>query len=588
MGIAEDFCVDFDNPAVWAVVHNISSIQLTFEKIAQAPDLNLVPRLLVDSSLLSENQITLITPSNPAIEISQALARISTKLGQMAAWRNTNIAMMTMAETLSEEPEGDLVVMGTLAQISAEFPELSNQMSPTLEIISLNSNPLTAEDGLVLFQASPFDPLSKALILTGEGLLAVEKSVMAATFDAFYEGATGEWAIIRSVPDLPKVPDADALSISLEDLGLEPQTAFGTREQTIQFNLPLSAVWDINTEAWLELHCSHSQLLNSDRSTLSVVLNEIPIASIPLTAATADEGFQKIRIPLRYFNVGVNTFNLRANMEHRDSREEYRNFCTDETYPRSWITIHPETAVVLPEIPKEMFLNLGSFPFGYADVSSFENFTFVIASESDDAALKTMVDLAVSMGKALGGHPSGISVRTIDQLNGNDLYQYHIMIGTSQNLLSAELNELLPIPLDLRTGILQPNQITLKIDTPSGDQGIIQAFQEAQGDIFLVLTGQSSSALLAGGNALADSEVRATLDGNLAIITTPDQAISYQLTPERDVVEQDTAPQLVEGQPLQLNGQSIWIVRISIGLVALSLVVLVAAIIWKNKNVGEA
>ena len=588
MGISEDFCIDFDNPAVWAVVHNDTSIDLTYEREAQESELNLAPQILVDSSLLAENTITLVTPSYPGLEIARSLARMSTKLGRMAEWRNTNISVATMEEIRSEESTGDLVIIATLDQIDALFSELSEQITPVLNIPPLAQANITQDDGLIFFQPSPYDPTSKTLVLTGERLAAVEKSVLAATLDSFYEGASGSWSIVRSVPNPPDVPGSDSLRISLDDLGIENQTAFGTLEQTVQFTLPLSALWSVNSEAWLELHFAHSELLNSDRSTLSVTLNEIPVASIPLTAETADNGLEEIRLPLRYFNIGDNNITLRANLEHHDSREDYRDFCTDEAYPRTWLTIHSNTAVVLPEQPERASLDLNSFPFGFVDVFSYADFSFVLGSEFSNEALKAMSNIAVSMGKALRGHPAEVSVRNISAFEETSGIRYHIMVGVSDNLPLEALNEHLPIPIDLQTGTLQPNQTVLEIDTSSEVHGIIEAFRDDQNNTFLLLTAQDSEALVAGGNLLANPAARSMLDGNLAVFTASDQAMSFQVAPEQEAPEPGPTPPPEERQPLTFTGQPIWIIRISIGLAVLSVLVLVIALIWKTRNAGES
>jgi hypothetical protein len=587
MGIVEDFCIDYDNPAVWAVVHKDTSITLTYQKQAQESDLKLAPEILIDSSPLAENTITLIVPPDPGLEISQALARMGAKLGRMADWRNTDIHFMTMDQASVARPAGDLIILGTLDQINASFSDLYSQFTVLLSETIMNQVSVRTNDGLVFFQPSPFDPQAKVLTLTGDSLEALDKSVSAATLSSFYEGSSGTWSVVKSVPDLPEVPGSGELSFSLEDLGMGPQTASGTREQTIEFNLPLSAHWDVNTEAWLELHFAHSELLNSERSTLSVLLNDIPVASIPLTPDTATDGFEEIRIPLRYFRVGNNTFTLRANLEHRDSRQDARDFCTDETYPRAWITIHPDTAVVLPEAPGQLTLNLGSFPFGFADVYSYKNFSFVLGSQDTNAALSAMLDIAVSMGKALRGHPAGLSVRSFDEYEQAEGIKFHIMIGASEQMATSSLNDQLLIPIDPAAGSLQPNTTTLKIETPADILAVLQAFFDERGNIFLLLTGQDPQALAAGAALLTDPAARAALDGNLAVLTASDRAVSYQVSSGQQASGADLPPSPGEDQPLRLDEQSIWLVRISIGLVILSVIILIIALILKKPNAGE-
>jgi len=213
MGIAEDFCIDYDSPAVWAVVHQDTSITLTYQKQAQESDLNLVPGILIDSSPLADNTITLVVSPNPGLEVSQALARMGAKLGHMAQWRNTDIRLLTMDQANAAKPAGDLLIIGTLDQINDSFTEIYSQINILLSETIMNQFSVTTDDGLIFFQPSPFDPQAKSLTLTGASSAALEKSVSAATLNSFYEGASGTWSIVQAVPDLPKVPGSGALSL---------------------------------------------------------------------------------------------------------------------------------------------------------------------------------------------------------------------------------------------------------------------------------------------------------------------------------------------------------------------------------------
>ncbi len=583
MGISEDFCIDYDNPAVWAVVHKSTSLKLSYQEVAAGPELSNAPNILIDSSLIAENNITMIVPDQLDLPTLNAVAVTATRLGQLANWRNAAINVMTLSEAAQNHPLGNLVIFAPIDQITSLNASLSATITTALQNYTNGGSdrlPLSQNDGIISFQISPFDPSAHVLCLSGTNTAAVVKSARAVTMEEFFSQSEGQWAIVRTIPDPQGHPASSRLSVSMQDLGLNDTTAYGTREQTVQFSFPLSALWDIDSEAWLELYFSHSELLNVDRSTLTVFINGIPVTSIKLTSKTADQGYREVRIPLRFLKVGDNTISFEANMEYADSREETKLFCTDDTYPRAWLTLHAHTAIVFPEAPDDVTLSLSSFPYGFANPYTYENFAFVIPENDRNIGINTLANLALTLGKSSQGSASELEVL----FNDDDSKNYLISIGTIPALLSDTLNNALPLPLDRSTGLPQANDLVLEMDTPSGIRGYIQSFQEGN-QINLVVTAMTQKGLIAAGNLLSKASTRAGLNGTIAIISDSENASVYQIGPESSISAGDIAddkPPIVD-----IGSQSIWIVRISIGVAVISIIGLVIALVWKNKQSRE-
>ena len=588
MGIADDFCIDYDNPAVWAVVHTSTTFSIPYEIVMIEPELNLAPDLLIDSSLISPNEITLVIPENADLQLLNALAVMSAKLGQLADWRNISLDVLSISEASQTEPSGNLVVIATIDQIQDNIPDLSPLIASALENYSSSDPshlPIDENDGLVTFQNSPYNPTAHAFVITGLTTQAVKKSARAASMNEFYEQSEGQWAVVLTVPQLQDSPTSTQLSFTMEDLGQEAITAYGTREQTIQFNFPLTALWNIDSEAWLALHFSHSELLNEDRSTLNVMINGIPVASIALTSKTADEGYEEVRLPLRYFNIGSNTITLEANMEYRDTRTDAQQFCTDDTYPRAWLTVHGDTAIVLPEAPEESTLNLENFPFGFADPFSFKGFAFVLSEEEDYASFEALVNVALGLGNSLEGSPADIEVlyQNDARLDDGD-YDHLVLIGTIPNLFSGTLNEDLPLPIDRETGLPQSEDDILLIGTTEGIRSYIQTYEDNQHSC-LVITAMQDEGLLAASELISDSAARMGLDGNVAVVSDHKNASIYQITSNESGAQTITVEQ--KTTVLNVSSQPIWIIRISIGVAVVSVVALLIALVVKNKKSGE-
>ncbi len=588
MGIAEDFCLDFDNPAVWAVVHKNTSLQLSYQEVAEEPNLSSAPEILIESSLISPNEITMIISEEPDLPTLNALAVITTKLGQLVDWRHINFNVMTLTEAAQNKPLGNIVILATIDQITGFEPSLGTLISAALEKYpddGIERPPLSQDDGVITFQGSPFDPTAYVLSLTGTNTTAIEKSAQAAAMDALFEGSDGQWVIVRAVPEAQTQVALTELTISMEDLGFDDTTAYGTREQTIQFNVPLSTLWDIDSEAWLALHFSHSELLNADRSTLNVVINSIPVTSIELSSKTANNAYEEVRIPLRFLNIGNNTITIKTNMEYSNSRDQTRQFCTDDTYPRAWLTVHANTAIILPEIPEEAILNLKNFPYGFADPFSFKNMAFILPEGDENESAKTLAVVALTLGKILKGSPGDIEVAyNAENLSHIESIDYFVSIGTIPKLLTETLNNDLPLPIDPDTGLPRPNDIALEIDTEKGIRSYIQSFAK-NNTINLVITAMTPDGLLAAGMLLSDPTARSGLDGSIAVVADAESASAYQIT--SDASDIPSVSSEIQTSILNVSGQSVWIVRISIGVAVISIIAMIIALVWKNKKLEK-
>ncbi|MCB2202378.1 cellulose biosynthesis cyclic di-GMP-binding regulatory protein BcsB [bacterium] len=590
MGLQDDFCIDYDNPAVWAVVHNNTSISFSHEMFSGDTTLGSAPAALMDNSLLTDNAVTLIVPPNPDNEHLQALTIIASQLGRWADWRRSSMSMMTTEEALAAAPSGNLVLVATREEVSSFDTDLARGINAGISDYynsDTNHPDILTGDGMVSWQPSPFDPKFNALLLSGETPEAVLKSAKAVTFEPFFSQAEGNWSLVRSVPE-PQ-PITDALGVSFADLGYENLTAYGTREQTLTYNFPLSSLWNIDSEAWLDLSFLHAKLLNGNRSTLNVLVNGIPVTSFELNDRNADDGYEEIRIPLRYLIVGDNTITLQANMDFTDDVGDFQQFCTDDTYPRAWLTIQADSGLRFPDVPQHAPLSISQFPYGFANTYSYEGFAFGLPPAPSVDTLKALSQLAFSFGKALPGNPTEIQViQTADDPATYQDFNYVVLLGETNAILSTDLNAQLPVPLDLATGLPVNNDLTLQADNTEGSLGFVEAFQFEDGPVVLLVTGNDTQALSEVTSVLSQPGIRQSLEGSVAVISSRESAAAYQPEGTGRVTLAQPRNQIMINTPLEIGGQSIWILWVTAGILGISVIILLVALLRKNTRGEES
>ena len=587
MGISKDYCSDYKNQGVWAVVHNDTSIAVSPVVVARETELNIAPDIFVDSSLLADNTVTLLVPESPSLQHLNALAVMSTKLGQLADWRNINIEVMTTKEARQSKPSGNLILFATLEEIEAFSASLLPEIDDVYDQYS-EHNPLEDNNGLICLQDSPFNSDYHLLALTGETLDAMEKSARAAAYDELYEQSNGTWAVVRSLTDvIEKV--ADPLSVNFSELGYLGQSVNGTHEQTIQYSLPISTLWTVDSEAWIDLHFTHSELISRDLSLVSVLVNSIPIASFELNTGNAENGYLEIRIPLRYLDVGENIIAFKVNMQFSDEAMLIQESCMPGATPRAWFNISEDSAIRLPDATKKVSIDLSTFPYGFSDPFTFDGFAFGVPSTLDNTGLDGLADIAVTFGKATLGNPASIDLKFLNEdLSPFDGYRHVVILGTTGAVINEALNGWLPLPLDAETGLPQENPSLLIVETPSDIQTFLEAFQNNQSSTFLVLLSDETEGIAMAGQFLANPQVRYALSGNVAVITSIENASSYQIDTTASLSGQ--SPQVSNEEPFAVltNYQSIWIIRIAIGVAGLSLIVLLIALFRKKPSSKES
>ncbi len=188
MGIADDFCTDVDNPAVWATVHQASTLALAPQSAQPKADLSAFPLPFVDSSPIVSNGITLIVPANAGSGELSALAAVSAKLGQITGgWRPLEMRVLSIDDAAKSNPRGNLIVVASAAALK--------QLSPSLSSVGgLSGN------GILHEQVSPFDNTALLLAVSGETQADVEKAGRALTGDSLYARLAGDTATIFDLP----------------------------------------------------------------------------------------------------------------------------------------------------------------------------------------------------------------------------------------------------------------------------------------------------------------------------------------------------------------------------------------------------
>ena len=353
MGISDEFCDDVDNPAVWAVVHRATSLKLLPREAAPQAELNDFPLPFIDSSPVVTNSVTLLVPAQAGAGELSALASVSAKLGALTGgWRPLEVNSMTIEAAVKSKPQGNLIAIADSDGIK--------------QLLSGGTLPAGQSGNGVLYeQVSPFDSGALLLAVTGKEQDDVEKAGQALTSTALIPRLSGDTAYVLDLPESRNEELSNSVSYTLNDLGYTDTAVFGSREQITSYIIPLKAVWQNNSDAVLDLHFIHSALLQGDRFTLTVAVNNLPVGSMVIKGGDSSDRRESFQIPLSFLSTGVNYLTIQSSIQLADDFSNDVNYCTEDHYNRAWLTVASDTQITFPTVPDQLTANIAGFPYAF-------------------------------------------------------------------------------------------------------------------------------------------------------------------------------------------------------------------------------
>jgi hypothetical protein len=524
MGISDDFCEDYDNPAVWAVIRKSTLLKLYEKAVTPEPDLGQFPLPFIDSSLLIDNQITLLVPDQPGNGELNAMAVIGAKLGQLSgSWRPLKLLTETYSQAANKPPKGNLIGIGTVQ---------------SLEKLGLSVSSAKANPGIGLLdeQVSPYDPDSLILMVTGKEQAEVEKAARALADSTLYARLSGQTAEILENQTVSSGLAPSGASLTFEQLGYPNSAVYGTREQKISYTIPLPALWQAKTEAKLHLHYTHSELLENKRSTLTVAVNNLPVGSVALNSENSNDAYADFNLPLSYFHTGNNYLTVLTTMQVFSNQNDADQFCTDDHMNRAWLTVEKDSSIQFPSSPDKVTTDISNFPFTFMGASDLSQFALVVPDQVSQTDLKAITTLAMTVGKIAQGEPVQPVVLPAAQAAVREEERpYQVVVGLPlKNAAIHEAKDLLPQPFDPATGLTMPIARLSAINSANVPTGYIEAYVAKNRMPRMVVTGNQEAGLLLAVDQLSDNAKVAALKGDLAITTAKDRVTTLWINKGTD------------------------------------------------------
>lgn len=273
------------------------------------------------------------------------------------------------------------------------------------------------------------------------------------------------------------------LVLSFSELGYGDRTAT-TMFGSLEYYFPVPQNWLLQEGTALDLVISHSPLLRSNRSTLTVIVNDVSILSTRLDESNVSRGRLHIPLPIVGFGDSPDradgyAVRLQFYMRLTDL------VCEEITNPALWATVLSDSSLTLAATPRPPADDLALLPYPFIVRNARDPeapLTFALAPAPSADELAAALTMAVYLGQQSPAQPLTLTARLDGQVGP---LGHHIAIGFS------------PEP-EIPTG---PAVISLASD-PSGQST-------------LTLAGQSP---LLAAQAMVQPVLRSQLSGRTAIV----------------------------------------------------------------------
>ena len=194
------------------------------------------------------------------------------------------------------------------------------------------------------------------------------------------------------------------IEIALSDLNGDQPVHLSGLIASANLEIHIPDTLQVVDQSWLAINIQSSELVDKERSSLTIMVNEQRVTSRGLSEFT--NGMVNIDLSSRVFHQGLNTLTFSAMLHLPDDNE---TTCSNWDDPSRWLEIGSDSNLHLVVSPTDLELDLAFFPEAFIQpvdryVAGTEDneIAFVLPDEPEEDDLTSMVSLAYLFGHQAG------------------------------------------------------------------------------------------------------------------------------------------------------------------------------------------
>jgi len=184
---------------------------------------------------------------------------------------------------------------------------------------------------------------------------------------------------------------------------------------------------------YLDIYFSHAETVLPDRSSMIVLLDDIPLVSIPLDQSNAKETRMRIDLPAAKLVSGFHKISFVTKMKVNEA------VCEDPQNSSSWLVLHQKSKLNMKLAPKYNEPNLSYYPSPFAEKGAPKpiNALLVVPENITDAEFKAAAQLSQFIAKQTVNNMTSIPIYRESELTESILQKQSIVwVGEANRWLN--------------------------------------------------------------------------------------------------------------------------------------------------------
>ncbi len=402
MRLTDEICEETNNPALWATIHQDSTLTLVAEPRPITDDLALLPYPLIVKNALDQNSVTFSFDRTPANDDLNAAGQVAAYLGSKAT-----------QDLIEFQVHQD-------STLAAQHPSVAVGYSPA-------GTPATAPSALE-FQAHDGQAV---LSLQGTSPLLSSRALRHPDYVSQLVGQRVEIRSALSNPTEAELWPWKFGAATFWQLGVYEQTVRGVGQQSLFLFFERPAGWQLNTdEIYLDLHLTPSPMLLLNQSGVKVRINGIDVGAISYAEQPGEGDFYRIPLPADLMNISpAVTYTADLMVELVFEHQLQQEGCEPIYAENAWTTVHSNSYFYFPHTTHKL-PDLSVFPYPFLDPQENTPVWIVLPDTPSDQELASALLVSQILGKFTFNPWQEINLTYASEIEALD--ENTILIGTAE------------------------------------------------------------------------------------------------------------------------------------------------------------
>jgi len=381
--LTDDLCEDDVNQANWVLLEKETYVHLEYEEISDSLKLNDFPYPFIKESRDFPVDFILTLPDElTEMEVSSAMM-LAAYTGKVNRYKDVKVLVKKYKEI--DKKDVNLIHICDVENIPEELEKFfTEQDKERLKY-----------DAVIKKVISPFNSEKKILIIVSDNGKSLLKATEALTMSEIVGQMENDTEWINEVKEFVEIEKKSNEYIELNELGYADILFQGAKRGSAIVSVKVPQTWKLKEDARILIKFRYSEIVDYNKSSLSVFINNVPAGSKQFDEAYSQDDVVVLAIPKEV----INDKNLAIRFEMSLIPQEYN--CKAASYDKNlWGFISSDTVVYLPHEDKEKY-SFDEYPAPFVDSGSLKDLFFILPDKMEISDIQNACNLVSFMGHEL-------------------------------------------------------------------------------------------------------------------------------------------------------------------------------------------